>query len=233
MKVEGHICEAVLNVVGYQRSGQHGVAGWIMANLPSPSVFLNNLGPMGADELWYIDGKRVEKPPMENPKFVVRGLEGCYRRALGSNHLTVLVVRDIKNHMASIIRHPRFFPTWLEFFRIWEEYAHILAGNSHEDIDFPYLPISFPHWFMNKRYREDWFFALNQRLDYDFGDYKDAGMNAMMASGGGSSFDFEKYRGRASEMAVLSRYKEVELPPIPENLLELNTELFGDIYEDN
>jgi hypothetical protein len=51
MNVEGHTCKTALNVVGYQRSGQHGVAGWLMANLPSPSVFLNNLGPLGADRL--------------------------------------------------------------------------------------------------------------------------------------------------------------------------------------
>lgn len=232
MKVEGHICEAALNVIGYQRSGQHGVAGWIMANLPSPSVFLNNIGPMGADRLWYVDGKRVKNPPEENPKVVVRGLEGCYRRAEKSPHLSLFVVRDIKNHMASIIRHPRFSPPWPEFFRIWEEYANILSWGLPDDAQSGGFAISFPSWFSSRHYRADLFNDILAWLEID-SEYTDAGMNAMMASGGGSSFDSEKYRGRASEMAVLSRYKEVNLPPIPERLLELNAELFGDIYEDN
>ncbi len=236
MKVEGHICEAALNVVGYQRSGQHGVAGWIMANLPSPSVFLNNLGPMGADRLWYVNGERVKNPPEENPKTVVRGLEGCYRRANDSPHLTLFVVRDIKNHMASIIRHPRFSPSWPEFFRIWEEYANILSGDPPVDLDCSYIGVSFPHWFTSEHYRDNVFYDITVCGNIEGGhydDYADAGRNAMMASGGGSSFDSEKYRGRASEMAVLSRYKEVNLPPIPDRLLDLNEDLFGDIYENH
>lgn len=232
MKIEGHICEATLNVVGYQRSGQHGVAGWIMANLPSPSVFLNNLGPMGADRLWYINGERVKSPPEENPKVVVCGLEGCYRRAKQSPHFSLFVVRDIKNHMASIIRHPRFSPSWPEFFRIWEEYANILMDGLPEDVLSYGYAVNFNSWFVNRHYRADLFYDILDWLEIT-ADYADAGMNAMMASGGGSSFDFQKYEGRASQMAVLSRYKDVQLPFIPDHLLDLNQELFGDIYEDN
>lgn len=231
MKVEGHDCLAALNVVGYQRSGQHGVAGWIMANLPSPSVFLNNLGPMGADRLWYVDGERVNSIPSELPVVVARGLEGCYRRANGSKLLSVFVVRDIKNHMASIIKHPRFSPSWDEFFGFWEEYAKILVDGLPEDADSEGFGISFPDWFTSRHYRRGMFYKIEDELDINSG-YLDAGMNAMMASGGGSSFDKESYRGNASQMAVLSRWKEVDLPPIPDRLLELNTEAFGDIYSE-
>jgi hypothetical protein len=203
-----------------------------MANLPSPSVFLNNLGPLGADRLWYVDGKRTGTDPKTNPVVVARGLEGCYRRAKGSPHLTLFVVRDIKNHMASIIRHPRFSPKWPEFFRIWEEYANILAGGLPDDSESKGFAIGFPHWFTSRYYRANVYYDVAEWLDLNV-EYKDAGLNDMMASGGGSSFDSEKYRGRASQMAVLSRYKSVELPPIPQRLLDLNEDLFGEFYEDN
>jgi len=232
MNVEGHNCQAALNLVGYQRSGQHGVANWLMANLPSPSVFLNNLGTMGADELWYVNEKRVADVPNKDPVVVVRGLEGCYKRPANSEYPSLFIVRDIKNHMASIIKHLRFFPQWPEFFRIWEEYAQLLDGHIFDGMG-QFVPISFPHWFLSSDYRKETFTTIEGFLPAYPLKYTDAGRDDMMASGGGSSFDLENYRGRASQMAVLSRYKDVSLPEIPSHLLELNERLFGDIYENN
>ena len=100
MKVENHSCNRAININGYLRSGQHGIAGWLLSQLPCASVFLNNLGPMGADRIWY-EGTDES----DGSLLVAVGLEGCYRRHFNHPHPTVFVVRDIKNHIASIIKH--------------------------------------------------------------------------------------------------------------------------------
>lgn len=225
-------------VVGYPRSGQHGIISWLMGNLPSPSVFLNNCTLAMPEEIWYVDGKRMPLGyhPRTTELFSCFGLEGginLMHEERPNPHMfisreipTVFVIRDIKNHMASIIRHSHLSLRGSNFYSVWRDYARLAV----EPFTERYMTIAFSLWHASGDYCRDIFDAFNEMMGTNL-KYNDATRNDVMDSGGGSSFDGVGFVGTASKMNVNERYKKVSLPPIPTELLELNEEIFGQIYE--
>ncbi len=214
-------------VVGIPRSGQHAIATWLMAQMPSPSLFINNSTCIRPDEVWFKNGRRHQGDINGKPQVLGVGIEGAASAADATDNLSVFVVRDIKNHMASLIKHRTLETNWPQFFKRWGVYARLAIGWTEKK--YPHLVVPFSTWHTSGNLR----FALYQQFEELLGIrciYNDAARKDVMASGGGSSFDGQKFVGCGDKMDVLQRYKRVNLPPIPEELLELNTEVFGDIY---
>ena len=118
--------DKTFEVVGIPRSGQHAIVTWLMANLPSPSLFINNSTSIRPDECWYRGGRRIMMGMHEKPQVLGIGLEGDASAADGSDSPSVFVIRDIKNHMASLIKHKTLkIANWKAFFRRWEAYAEL------------------------------------------------------------------------------------------------------------
>jgi hypothetical protein len=215
-------------VVGIPRSGQHGIATWLMGNIPSPSLFVNNFSSIRPDEIWYKNGKRFLGGVHEKPYVVGIGLEGLASLADDTVHPSVFVIRDIKNHMASLIKHKTLNPNWDNFFKNWKEYA--LLGLVDVEKPYKYLTIPFSLWHCSRPFREDHFRFFRKLLSLGPLEYNDNTRKDVMASGGGSSFDGQSFIGCGDKMKVNDRWKEFNLPPIPSELLDMNDELFGDIY---
>lgn len=223
--------EVAFQLVGLPRSGQHGVATWLMGNLPSPSLFVNNCTSIRPDPIWYIGGKRMGGySPDGDGKFICYGVEGEARLADDRAVPAVFVVRDIKNHMASLIAHRTLQPKWDEFFHHWKQYA--VLGTEIIPKRYRYLVVPFSSWHSSKLLRRDLYSLFEDLVGLKSTNYNDDTRKDVMASGGGSSFDGQKFLGCGDRMGVLERYKRVKLPPIPQEVLELNEALFGAIYDD-
>lgn len=218
------------NLCGIPRSGQHAIATWLMANLPGPSLFINNSLCIRPDYIWYTEGRRQKFPLKSIPVYEGIGLEGCASLADPTDLPTVFVIRDIKNHVASLVRHPTLHPNWTEFFLDWEEYALLVLGERKKPYE--YVVVDFPRWHINENYRLHMIAELWNMLDVDTSTqtYNDDARKDIMGSGGGSSFTGVQYQGCANKMGVLNRWRDVKLPKIPEHILKLNTKVFGDIY---
>lgn len=220
-------------VVGLPRSGQHAIATWLMAQMPSPSVFVNNSNNR-PDYVWYRNGIRKKETlaftPEDASKACVMGigLEGRIGLADRTPYMSVFVLRDIKNHMASLIKHRTLRANWDEFFEGWKEYALLEIEEPNKDYPYMVVPFSLWHALTDERFR------LYQHFEQITGQstaYNDDARKDVMESGGGSSFDGRKFVGCGDKMDVLNRWKSVELPSIPADVLELNDEIFREIYE--
>jgi len=216
------------NVLGIPRSGQHAIVTWLMGNLPSPSLFVNNATSIRPDLVWWKNGRRVQTQIEENPCVLGIGFEGPARVLDHDGDLSVFVIRDIKNHMASLIKHKTLNPNWPQFFQQWEEYANLEINRPRKS--YPYIVVPFSTWHTCLEVRLDLFEQFEYRMEIDGLTYNDDARRDIMGSGGGSSFTGNSFNGCAEKMKVLDRYKEVTLPEIPLKLLEMNTEIFGDIY---
>lgn len=216
-------------VVGIPRSGQHGIATWLMGNVPSPSLFINNSTSIRPDEIWYKGGKRVNGGIHEKPCIVGVGLEGPVSLADSTGHPSVFVIRDIKNHMASLIKHKTLRPNWDKFFKDWMAYSLLALNRPTKPYD--YMVVPFSEWHTSEDRRVELFDEFEEVIKYFIDKpYDDSTRRDVMGSGGGSSFDGQAFAGCGDKMRVLDRWKSVKLPPIPSELLAFNKELFGDIY---
>jgi len=216
-------------VVGIPRSGQHAIATWLMAQMPSPSLFINNSTCIRPDEVWFKHGRRNQGNVNGKPEVLGIGIEGNASAADVSENPSVFVIRDVKNHMASLIKHRTLQTNWPQFFKSWEAYA--LLATENPDKSYPYMVVPFSTWHTSADLRIKLYQHFEQIMGGFCTVYNDDARKDVMASGGGSSFDGQKFVGCGDKMKVLERYRIVELPPIPLKILELNEEVFGNIYD--
>lgn len=138
----------------------------------------------------------------------------------------VLVLRDPFNVFASLIHRGEDMDKANSVIRKWIEHAREYLGlTSHFKNR---VCISYNQWFTDKYYRQQ----IAKSLDLNFSD---AGINAVVNVGHGSSFDGTTYDGSAREMPVLVRYKKyLEHPAMQkvlahEELRDLAAKIFGPI----
>ena len=225
MKHFGIECDKVFNILGWPRSGQHAVANWIFGQLPGTNVFVNNCSV----KVKYIDGDMIpiresNKKGISKASIVCIGREGP--TSVGDKSLfTIYVVRDLLNHIASIQKHPGLGVS-AKFYKEWEKYIDKLDSDKPNE-----LCISFPDWHTSAEYRIEIWNKISKLLSIDV-ELNDTKREGMMLSGGGSSFSKMKFNGNASKLNILERYKSGKIPNnVPKNLLELNKEKFGWIYD--
>ena len=149
-------------------------------NLPSSSLVINNF----ADK---------------SVSYVLQACDTCDNI---TDPVIVVILREWKNYIASHIKHAELAknqPSVKARVRtdIYKEYASYFLNES------PYYPILFDAWFADEEYRV--------KICKDLGlHFTDIGKQSVPSFGGGSSFDFLSFNGRAEKMNVLSRYKQYE-----------------------
>jgi len=85
--------------------------------------------------------------------------------------------------------------------------------------------VNFNMWFSSRNYRQGWTETVLQV------PFTDSGLDYVSDSGGGSSFDGERFNGNAQQMGVLDRWKMVPdqwyQSNFPPEMFELSKEIFG------
>lgn len=223
--------DKALDIIAHQRSGHHGIMHWLFCQFPQPSAFARHIGGSLA---WF---NNREFPAAPQDKAVVFGLnlEGDLWHWIDCNTIRaepkLVVIRDIKNIVASLtkLRGPeRIHENAL---RSLEDYM-LFALDEQAQNENNVVVANYPRWHADKEYREELFNKVCGLLDISC-EFTDVGKDYVMGAGGGSSFSGLTLPG--SKLDVLNRWKDKQfedvLGRIPDNLLELNREYFGDIYD--
>ena len=212
-------------VFGLKRSGQHPIINWICRQLPGVTVHYNNIHKAGFDphercsqmviyrngphesECRKASSTEYAEPPMERDHIVhtyedfqLQYLEshGYYKRFKDARPIEILILRDPYNWAASRIKSGRNANLSL-----WLQYAREFVGET-SFLRFSKVLISFNEWFLSRVYRDTWL------LDNLGIENHDRGVDSVSALGNGSSFDSTEFDGRAQEMKVLDRWKEIK-----------------------
>jgi len=150
MNVAGFNCSNSLAVIGYPRCGQHGISHWLHCQFPELGLFLNNYSPNAHLKVWYADGQQHVKRPLASPiNLLGVGLEGRVDSPTCTELPRIVVVRDIKNHLASIIKHGGIGHSRL--FSVWRKYMLYALG--YKTFETPNVVVNFPRWHIDTDYR--------------------------------------------------------------------------------
>lgn len=160
----------------------------------------------------------------------------------------IIVIRDVLNWLASRIRYkmkrssnydPSEIHSWMDDHTdIWKSHAREALGRtnyiSHPDIT--KVVVRFNDWVRSDNHRNLILYMLGVRLLSEDTGY-------IVNVSGGSSFDGRTYQGRADEMEIENRYKFLEEDKRFQSILEhvhddkelmqLNRDVFGDVYHDH
>ena len=213
-----------LHFFGPRRSGNHAVLGWIQANAEANGFATEHFNDIH-DKLM----SPPKVPHYDDPQFAVApdtGLTIYSYQDIGyeeaeevpfyaedpEEKIKLTVIRDLPNLIASRIkmyedldrrglshRSVRQIPyeavtqMWVGYAKAYVDEPDPSAGN-----------INFPLWFQSSAYRSSVFASLN------LGENTDSGLNNVADFGFGSSFDLQRFDGRAQEMKVLERWREYE-----------------------
>lgn len=127
-------------------------------------------------------------------------LENKHPKFQIENGVKVLQTRDFLNWFASYVygkdRHKYQYNT--KPIQMWYRITKIIYNGTKGMI-----PIIFDDFVINKNYRME----ICAQLD---GKYNEDTLLQVNNNGDGSSFDGQKYDGRANEMNVLTRYKQID-----------------------
>jgi len=120
--------------------------------------------------------------------------------AFGSPDTFVIQTRDLLNWWASYTQvkgkvNTRMVTKWWEIAKAY----HDCSFGTHMDV----VRVNYEDFFLSRDYREGVCKALG-------GEYHEAALNRVALNGGGSSFSRDKFDGKAQEMKVLERYKQVK-----------------------
>lgn len=197
---------SILHIFSMRRSGQHGVINWIVENAESAEHYddCQFLGDKGI--IKRAGGRVITKATFQNIKTfrrlltVVNGEDQQVKDF--SNwfpervpYKQAVLLRDPYNMMASRIKggHTKIgFPADLE---MWKQ----LAMDALKDNIFI---IKFNNWFQNIEYRK----TLASTLGFSL-PFMDLGLQKV--GKGTSSFDGGKFNGKAQEMDVLNRWRQI------------------------
>jgi len=248
------------NFYGLKRSGNHGIMTWIASSLDKPVVLLNNALPFTDPyETFNHDGKwdsglncfKIPEKWNDPIRFAqkeylfisfediniteldAKKIIPCRKTAIGSSSSLkiIFILRDPFNFMAS--RFCKKTPTISEFNKLsdalnaWKMYAYEFLGKTE------YIPdkilINYNRWFIDQNYRK----GLAKKMNIPFSD---KGIDIVPTAGQGSSFDRLSYNGRAQEMKVLERWKNISTKPEfkklftrQDEILKLSEAIFGEI----
>lgn len=250
-------CELLIAIHALQRSGLHGVVGWVLSHLDSKYLFINHaMKHDGYDNGFFTNITRIRErystesnigkfegqviPTIivgiedEETKVALRWLQRQFGKK-ARRICNVLVIRDPYNLYASRLRGQlghlgKVNPTATDyevFVRKYQDHAKIIDNSPRSD---DWVTISFNEWFTSGNYRK----VVRDQLNLS--ESAGARHDAVLDYGGGSSFDGLRFDGKASEMKILDRWREFESDPkmirILRNkqLARIDRQYFGTIY---
>lgn len=216
-----------IRILGLQRSGNHALINWILAQAKGPCLFFNDVAPEDPLDERMLRAPACTPDPSGEYDILLYSYEdrllenvtdsACYPQrheryghAVGSRY-DVLILRDPFNTFASRVFHqvvPTSKSTYLSGLtvpQLWTTYAREAAGVT-QLLQQNKVVVNFNSWCRSRQYRE----ALAQRLELDF---TDSGFDEVTSFGGGSSFDATLYSKRAQAMAIEQRWKKSKESP--------------------
>ncbi|MGK7889063.1 MAG: hypothetical protein AB4042_06985 [Leptolyngbyaceae cyanobacterium] len=239
----------LIQFCGLQRSGNHGVINWIIAQEKSRICHINGVFPEANpwNKNWGISYHDFEYWPGKRDEvgaFVAKNMLICSyeNRALtdifSSSHpeLKYYVGRSLSKYTILVLRDPyNTFASWFKsgwevtplILELWKDYAKEFLGITH------YLPekkvlVNFNRWFQEQDYRQQ----ISTQLGLQFSD---VGLAKVSHHGGGSSFDKQSFQGNTREMKLLGRFQAfaqdkhfIELFKDQE-ICDLSEQIFGQI----
>lgn len=223
-------CEKDIYLIGYQRAGTHAIGNYILRNGSKEKAreVSHDIYQCGQDFLLnakYTDRlyERYDLTKIRNCRNLITSYElhnlynisinikQCLQDIQYNEYYCVILLRDIKNHIASLMKM----------------YGNSLGSHIINDILSRYkealnetnylenrVVVLFDLWFLSKDYRKD----MCKKLGLDFYDY---GLNEVTSFGNGSSFDSQNYNGNAQSMKVRERYKLVDQYHLSKNVEKL------------
>lgn len=241
--------QALIRFCGIQRSGNHALINWIVAQEERPTCFVNGAFPGISpwEKSWGISYPHFPYWPLDRDAsgaLVQKGLVvySYENRSLTeieadksrlSNHIgrsledrAVVILRDPYNTFASWLK--RDTPVTQNIVSLWKSYAQEFLGRT-QTLSQPKVFINFNAWFSDADYRQN----LASQLGLTF---TDKGVSHVSHHGGGSSFDGQDLRGQARRMGVLTRFQAYRDHPDFQTLFNsdpdlklLSDEIFGPV----
>lgn len=216
-----------LHFFGARRSGNHAILGWIMANAARNDIEVLHHNDIHDDRMMppkipvYSQAALAETTSDDGvtiysyqdvPYGTTQGIP--FYASDPRPKIRRAVVRDLPNLMASRIRMYEDLEsrglsrsvqsyTYDEVAALWVDYAKAYVESPQPDSGL----INYPLWFQSSHYRNEVYEAL------DLGVNHDEGLNTVADFGFGSSFDHQRFDGRAQQMGVLARWEEYEHDP--------------------
>ena len=232
------INQKLIRFCGIQRSGNHALINWIVAQEPQATCFVNGAFPGISPwkKSWGISYPNYPYWPLERDKkgaLVHKDLFICSyeNRQLSdvekdktqlSRHIgksqrdyAVMILRDPYNTFASWQQHG--WPITKDIITLWKSYANEFLGKTNI-LSSPNIFVSFNAWFLDPNYRQN----LAEKLGFAF---TDKGLNEVSHHGGGSSFDGRSLEGKARNMNVLTRFHQYLDNPDFQAIFEADPEL--------
>ncbi len=242
--------------MGMSRSGNHCIINWILHHVRGRFCFLNcaeggsnpfvTARPLDSGAPFRVnypgfDLERERAGALSAKDYLIHSYEdsflgyACSRRfeadhdafvGRSARRIDVLVLRDPFNLFASRREMGAATIPAATAIRIWKQHAGEYLGRRRYLKHDP-LFVNYNRWVACREYRR----GLAGRLGLAF---TDAGVDAVPACGGGSSFDGLRFDGHARRMAVLDRWRHFAGDPAYLDLFDpevvsLAQEVFGDL----
>lgn len=238
---------------GMARSGNHAVIDWITSMYSHKVDYWNNVAKV--PKKYFYKRKSVLLRSHEN-----RSLAEIFTSDLEKSHdlyfgktkkrFNILLIRDPFNLFASRLKqvmnqnfdrskygflmgHPRYkygASKPEEYVAIWKEHGKEYLGTTSY-LGENKITINYNQWFLDTNYRKQIANSLGL-------EYKEESLNQVVGktrAGGGSSFDKYEYSGKANQMKVLERWKNMVDNPDYRSLFrdpevwKLSEQIFGNI----
>jgi len=203
----------IIPFVGMKRSGNHAIINWSIHNCFESTLYLNSINSSTNTPDSLVAYHSEHLIPREMDRIIITFENKLCQdlRDLDCN----LIIRDPFNWLAS-----------------WVSHFHFSKDNIDTDIEM-YLKnikdskekIFFNEWFSNQSYRD----SLAYRLGFS---NRDTGIDIVTKHGKGSSFDRKSYDGKAREMKVLDRWKNMLESQIYVEKILLFKDDFGNVCKD-
>jgi hypothetical protein len=251
--------EREIRLIGMSRSGNHAVARWILNGSRGRTCFLNccegrsnpfeTARPLGSgavaechDPRFSLGSERCGRFSRKDllllsheDSFLARACSDEYERhhdgwvGRSRRRIDVLLLRDPFNLFASRLRRRESMMPIASSLRIWKQHAREHVGARRRYLRHDPVLLSYNRWFASAGYRA----SVARRLGLRGGG---APLQQVADCLGGSSFDGAAYDGRASEMRVLERWREMMHDPafraiFDAETIELARAAFGDCRE--
>lgn len=210
-------------VIGMRRSGHHAIIAWLSPNLGCDINFFNNCA-ISRD--YKVFCYKRHRPGTTLLNFEDKSLTVVAKVKPGRR---ILVLRDPFNCIASRIKmrinkkHKVDHRHLEKDVSLWKQYAYEFIRKTNYLGDC--VRVNYNKWFVDQKYRV--------KIANKFAGLKEDSKNHVWFF---SSFDKKDYHGKAEEMNVLGRWKQIKHPIFKkvledESLHKLSNRIFGNILD--